>query len=131
MIYIFVHALLFLFNSYLFVYYLFNIYFIIHLYLFTCFIYLLIYLFIWLLIYLATTRVAITAVLKRVAETLWNMLKMTVTCSAIFVVLCIIGWYRIDILHFKLKWFLKKWNDRVCSVFISLTIQAGPALWTP
>jgi hypothetical protein len=65
-----------------------------------------IYLFDYSLIYLATTRDDITAVLKRVAETVWRRLKMTVTCSVMFVDLCIIGWYMIDILHFKLKWIL-------------------------
>jgi len=90
-----------------------------------------IYLFDYSLICLATTHEDIMAVLKRVAETLWRKLKMTVTCCAIFVDLCIIGWYMIDILHFKLKWILKKCNDRACSVFISFTIQPGRTLWTP
>jgi hypothetical protein len=94
-IYIFVHAFLFLFIFYIFVYYLLILfhYLFIFVYFFIC---LFIYVFDYSLIYLATTRDGITAVLKRVAETLWRKLKMAVTCSAIFVDLCIIGWYKID-----------------------------------
>ena len=134
MIYILVHAFL-LFYFYLFVYYLFNIYFIIYSYLFIfSFTYLFIYLFTFIylydysLLYLASTPDDITAVLKRVAETFWRKLKMTVPCSAIFVDFCIIGWHRIDILHFKFKRILQKWNDRVYFVFISFMLQAGRTL---